>query len=192
MCCPLKTAIYCTYQFTQPPHRQHRETQQKVDYVSATVTENDLIPLTSDQTKLLSQTVMYKARTIVLGCSFRFQKTPLTYIHDFKESFSYSCKSYSQAPIRKKKCHANFPQMLHCGSVQTKFLTYFKRRVFSPRMPPSVTITFHPFFMALILNAGIKEASKSWREADVWWRWHRWNEAHFSPDQPTSLFSTSL
>lgn len=43
--------------------------------------------------------------------------------------------------------------------IANEFFYIFQRSLFSPRMSPSVA--FHPFFMGLILNAGIKEASKS-------------------------------
>lgn len=77
----------------------------------------------------------------------------------------YSFKSYNQPTIRKN----NFPQMLHSGSVRTTFLTFFQKSLFSPRTSPPVLCHLSSFFICLILNAGIKEASKSWREADVWW-----------------------
>lgn len=72
-------------------------------------------------------------------------------------------------------------------------LRIFQRSLFSLKMSPSVALSlFILFFTGLILNNGIKEASKSGREADVWWGRHRWNDAHFSAGQPTSLLSTCL
>lgn len=139
----------------------------------------------------LSQTT--NSRTIISGHSFRFQKTPesLTTATS-KGAFPIHANPMASPWSDKKKCHTNFPQMLHCGSVQTNFLTYFKRACSLLRcLLLSLYHFLSFFFMGLILNAGIKEASKSWADTDAWWGWHRWNEAHFSPDQPTSFFNMS-
>lgn len=150
------------------------------------------LPIEHAVTKQLSQTVMYNARTTIKGHPFRFQKTPVPLTSMTSKSPFPIHANPIASPRSEKKCHANFPQMLHCGSVQRKFLTYFKGACSLPGCLLLSLYHFSSFFQALIPNVGIKEASKSWREADVWWRWHRWNEAHFSPDQPTSLFSASL
>lgn len=78
--------------------------------------------------------------------------------------------------------------MLHCRPLQTNFFTYFK----GLSQDVSRSINFRPFFIGFILKAGIIEASKSWRETDAWWGWHRWNTVHFSPDKHTTLFPTYL
>lgn len=146
------------------------------------------LPIKHAVTKQLSQSVMYNART---GTHLGFKKTPvpLTFMAS-KSPFPIHANPIASPWSEKKRVSS---QMLHCGSVQTKFVTYFKRSLFSHRMSPSVALSLLIlFFMGLILNAGIKEASKNRREADVWWGWHRWNDAHFSAGQPTSLFPTCL
>lgn len=92
--------------------------------------KNHLIPWILAVTKQLSQTAIYDTRAIVSGRSFRSQKTPVP----LKSMTSKSPLPIHANPIarpcsgkkKRKKCHINFFQMLHCGSVQTKFLTYFK------------------------------------------------------------------
>lgn len=153
------------------------------------------LPITDSVTKQLSRPVTYNARTMSRGAQLGFSKnSSSTYIHGFKGSFSYSCKSYRASPRPEKRKKKKFP--LRCcivGQCKRKILnTFSKAPVLSQDVSFCCSITFHPFFTGLILNAGIKEASKSWREADVCWGWHRWNEAHFSADQPTSLFSLPL
>lgn len=155
------------------------------------VTENYLSPLTSNQTCCDEATFTVCNVQCKDWHSFRFQKTPvpLTFMAS-KSPFPIHANPIASPWSEKKRVSS---QMLHCGSVQTKFVTYFKRSLFSHRMSPSVALSLLIlFFMGLILNAGIKEASKNRREADVWWGWHRWNDAHFSAGQPTSLFPTCL
>lgn len=60
----------------------------------------------------------------VSGRSFRFQKTPvpLTPLAS-KSPFLAQANPIASPPIRRRE---KFPQMQHCGSVRTKFVTYFK------------------------------------------------------------------
>lgn len=162
------------------------------------VTENYSTPLTSNHRhcdKATFSACNVQCKDNVSGRSIRvFEKTPVPLTSTASKGPSpIHANPIEPAPWPEKKKEVS-PQMLHCGSVQTKNSQHiFKGAPFSPRMSPSVALSlFILFFTGLILNAGIKEASKSWREADVWWGWHRWNEAHFSADQPTSLFSLPL
>lgn len=63
-----------------------------------------LLPIKHALTKQLSSSVMHNARTMSRGAHLGLKKkNSSTSIRGFKESLSYSCKSYSQPPIRRKK-----------------------------------------------------------------------------------------
>lgn len=92
-----------------------------------------------------------------------------TYICGFKESFFPIHANPTDIPMvamgdmKGGRLFFPPPWMIHCGSTQTQFLAFFKRSSpfaleMSPSVAPSQLILF---FMALILNAGIREASKS-------------------------------
>lgn len=113
------------------------------------VTENYLIPFASNQTRCeeaTSSVCNVQCKGYVLGHSFGFppkKKPSSTYIHGFKESLSYSCKSYSQPPIRKRK---SFPSDASLWVSANEILNIFQRGLVSPRMSPSVTLSFSSFF----------------------------------------------
>lgn len=90
------------------------------------------------------------------------RKYSSTYIHSFKASFSYSLHFNIASPL-SEKLHSD--SALWVGA--NEILSIFQRSVFSPRVPPAILLLFNLFFVSLILNAEIKEASKSRGGAEV-------------------------
>lgn len=175
-------------------YRLHRESQQKVNYVNGFCKKKTWflwLPIKHFVTKHRFPFVVYNARTMSRGAHLGFRKLQFHLHPRLQRVLFHSCKSYSQPSIKKKK--GKNPSDASLWVSANEIRNIFQRRLFSPRMSPPVALSLVIlFFMGLILNAGIKEASKSWGEADVWWGWHRWNEAHFSTGQPTLLFSKCL
>lgn len=105
--------------------------------------KNDLIPFTSNQTCSDKATFFVcnaQCKDNVSGRSFRFKKKKQFHFHPWLQRVPFLFMQILQpAPYQKKK---SSPQMLHCRSVQTKFLTYFKRSLFSPSVALSLFILF--------------------------------------------------
>lgn len=129
---PLKTVISIHISINSPGHDTDRTGRLHKRWIISVVsmTENDLIPLTSNQTcrdKATFSVCNVQCKDNVSRHSFRFQKTPVPLTSmTSKSPFPIHANPIASPRSEKKKCHTNFPQMLHCGSVQTKFLTYFK------------------------------------------------------------------
>lgn len=157
-------------------------------------TENYFIPLTSNQTRCDEATFSVgnvQCGRNVLGHSFRVQKKKPSgfHLHPWLQRVLFLFMQIPQpAPDQEKEIFFSDDALWVSANA---ILRIFQRSLFSLKMSPSVALSlFILFFTGLILNAGIREASKSGREADVWWGRHRWNHAHFSAGQPTSFLST--
>lgn len=136
---------------------------------------------------------MYHAAAMSWGTrlGFKKKKTSGFHLHPWLQRvLSLFMQILQPAPDQEKEIFFSDDALWVSANA---ILRIFQRSLFSLKMSPSVALSlFILFFTGLILNAGIREASKSGREADVWWGRHRWNDAHFSAGQPTSLLSTCL
>lgn len=159
-------------------------------------TENYFIPLTFNQ--MCCDEATFSVGNVqcsrdVSGHSFRVakKKTSGFHLHPWLQRVLFLFMQILQpAPDQEKEIFFSDDALWVSANA---ILRIFQRSLFSLKMSPSVALSlFILFFTGLILNAGIREASKSGREADVWWGRHRWNDAHFSAGQPTSLLSTCL
>lgn len=115
------------------------------------VTENDLIPLTSNQTccdKATFSVCNVQCKDNVSGRSFRFQKTPvpLTSMTSKSPFPIHANPIASPRSEKKKKVSHKFPSDASLWVSANEILNIFQRRLFSPRMSPSVTLSLFILF----------------------------------------------
>lgn len=120
---------------------------------------NYFISLTLNQTRSDKEflSLWWTMQGQCLGALIRFQKTPFHYNRDFKESVSYSCKSYSQRSIRTKKS-------LRCfivGQRKRNSLHISKKPVLSEDVSSCLSITFHSFSGAKSCTAALERLQRA-------------------------------